>query len=351
MTVILDKKILKNYSTPFIAAEVGINHNGSLEKAFKMIDVAKAAGVDAVKFQTFKAREFVTDKKQTYTYYSQGKKVTESMLAMFERYEFNETQWVKIKKKCDKERIYFLSTPQNESDLQVLLKLGIGAIKVGSDDLTNTPLLKAYAKTKLPLILSSGMATFEEVKAALQAVGAFKGYPTIMLACTSEYPTPPSSANLNRIETLMNSFKNIPIGYSDHTEGPIASSVAVALGACFFEKHFTLNHNLPGPDHWFSEDPKGLKEWVTAIRTAHCMLGSGQIVPTKAETKMRKMARRSIVAITPIAKGEKFSLLNIALKRPGDGLPPAILPHLIGKKALKNIKIGAQLKRGDISLR
>src|SRR5262249_10609741 len=154
--------------------------------------------------------------------------------------------------------ILFFSTPQNESDLDILMKVGVPAVKVGSDDFTNIPLLKSYAASGLPLILSSGMSDLAEAYHGLDAVGAFDGYPTVLLVCTSQYPRPPEYANLARITTLRAAFPPVPIGFSDHTRGPLASALAVALGACFLEKHFTLSHDLPGPDHWFSEDPQGL---------------------------------------------------------------------------------------------
>ena len=331
----------------FIVAEAGINHNGELEKAYKMIEIAKSAGADAVKFQTFKAEKFVGDPKQTYTYKSQGKEVTESMLEMFKRYEFSRDDWFKIKKKCEEVSIMFLSTPQNRSDLDLLLEVGIQAIKVGSDDLTNLPLLKSYSTTNLPMIISSGMSNLAEVYQALEALGAMDGYPTILLLCTSQYPTPPEDVNLLKLKTLKNSFPMMVTGFSDHTQGPLASSLAVAMGASFFEKHFTLDHNLPGPDHWFSEDPEGLKEWVGSIRTAYMMMGSAIVKATKAEEAMKKVARRSIVASSDISPGETLTVSNIGLKRPGNGLPPKFIHQIYGKKVTKTLPKSHVLQLGD----
>lgn len=348
MQVSIGNIVLGKGTEPFIVAEAGINHNGSLETAYQMIDVAKKAGVSAVKFQTFKAREFVADRTQLFTYYSQGKEVTEPMLDMFERYEFSEDEWVKIKEKCKKENIMFLSTPQNYSDLEILLRLGVDAIKVGSDDFTNIPLLKKYATTGLPLIVSLGMANLAEVYTALEAIGTLDGYPTILLLCTSQYPTPPADVNLNKLKTLQEAFPFLPMGFSDHTQGPLASSLAVAMGACFFEKHFTLDHQMPGPDHWFSENPEGLSSWVSSIKTAYLMMGNGIVRPTPAELDMRKIARRSIVAIKEIAMGEVLSLDNIGLRRPGTGLPPHLLDAMLGLKAAKNITKNTVLNFGDM---
>ena len=231
---------------PFIIAEAGINHNGDIKKAFEMIGVAREAGADAIKFQTFKAHEFITDPKLTYTHGPQGKEVTESMLEMFKRYEFSKDQWFDVKKRCDDEEIIFLSTPQNRSDLDLLLEIGISAIKVGSDDFTNLPLLSSYRSTNLPMIVSCGMADLSEVYQSLDAIGSFDGYPTILLLCTSQYPTPPDDVNLNKLKTLAGAFPQVTLGFSDHTQGPLASSLAVALGARVLEKHFTLHRDLSG---------------------------------------------------------------------------------------------------------
>ncbi len=229
-----------------------------------MVRTAREAGADAVKFQTFKASEFVGDPNQLYTYRSKGEQVTESMLAMFQRYELPLDAWGKIKSECDRQGMIFLSTPQNRSDLDLLLELNVPAIKVGSDDFTNLPLLKSYAATGLPLIVSCGMADMNEVRSSLGAIGVSSGYPTVLLLCTSQYPTPPGDVNLRKLKTLRDAFPDVTLGYSDHTQGSLAASVATALGATVFEKHFTLSRDLPGPDHWFSEDPIGLRNWISS---------------------------------------------------------------------------------------
>lgn len=343
----INDKILEMYGTPFIVAEVGINHNGELDKAFEMIKVAKSCGVDAIKFQTFKALEFVNDEKLTYTYKSQGKMITESQLEMFQRYEFTRDEWFKIKEKCVETDILFLSTPQNESDLELLQEIGIPAIKVGSDDLTNLPLLKNYCETGLPIILSSGMANLEEVEDALMTTGALEGYPTILLVTTSEYPTSSENVNLLKFKTLSEKYPDLILGFSDHTQGPLASSLACAFGAVFFEKHFTLSHELPGPDHWFSEDPNGLKNWVNSIKISYSMLGSKEVRATQNEEKMKVLARRSIVTLSNIEKGELFTRANIGLRRPGNGLPPNMFNNVCGKTSSKNILKGSFVESGD----
>jgi N,N'-diacetyllegionaminate synthase len=334
---------------PFIIAEAGINHNGDPDKAIAMVRIARESGADAIKFQTFRAAEFVGDPAQTYTYRSQGKEITESMLTMFRRCELPREAWFAIKAECDRQGITFFSTPQNRSDLDLLLEIGVPAVKVGSDDFTNLPLLKSYAATGLPLILSCGMADMAEVRASLAAVGALDGYPTVLLLCTSQYPTPPGDVNLRKLATLRAAFPNLTLGYSDHTQGPLAASVATAFGASVFEKHFTLDHNLPGSDHSFSEDPTGLAEWVRAIRTAHTMLGSAAMQPTAAEQDMRLLARRSIVALCDIARGQTFTRDNIALRRPGTGLAPDMFEKVIGRIATRALQAGELLKLGDFA--
>jgi N,N'-diacetyllegionaminate synthase len=344
----INNQQLTNYGKPFIVAEAGINHNGDLTKALKMIEVAKKAGVDAVKFQTFKAEEFCGDKTQTFTYQSQGQSVTEPMFDMFKRYEFEYHEWLEIKKKCDNEDILFLSTPQNRSDLDLLLELDLKAIKVGSDDFTNLPLLVDYASTKLPMIISCGMSDLNEVRQALEAIGALEGYPTILLLCTSQYPTPSEDVNLLKLKTLAIQFPEIVLGFSDHTKGSLASSLAVGFGAVFFEKHFTLDNNYAGPDHWFSESPESLKEWVKSIHDSYIMMGDPIVKPTLKELEMRKLARRSIVIIKDIKKGEQFTDANIGLRRAGNGLPPIQFIDILGSFASSDLKEGAILELSNV---
>ena len=331
---------------PFVVAEVGINHNGELDRALEMIRVASRAGCDAVKFQTFKAAEFVNDSSQMFTYRSQGREVTESMLAMFERHELPESAWPIIKTECYKVGILFFSTPQNRSDLDTLLDVGVPAVKVGSDDFTNLPLLKSYARSGLPLVLSTGMSDLAEAHQALEAVGALDGYPTILLACTSQYPTPPDDANLARITTLQAAFPMVPIGFSDHTRGPLAAALAVALGACFLEKHFTLSHDLPGPDHWFSEDPVGLADWVSSIRTAQSMLGSPLVRPTAVERGNKQEYQRRLVAARDIRCGEILDEASLTLRRVagGRGLPPGFMAYLLGRPAPRAYLVGEPIE-------
>jgi len=347
--ITIDGHRIGDASPPFIIAEVGINHNGSIELAKKMIDVAKSAGVDAVKFQTFKAEEFCGDPDQMFTYRSQGETISESMLAMFKRYEFNPDQWVEIRDYCRQVGITFFSTPQNPDDLKLLLEVGVPALKVGSDDFTNLPLLKLYSETGLPLILSCGMSDLAEVHQGLTAAGWFDGNPVILLLCTSQYPTPPKDVNVLKLTTLQNAFPRLLVGFSDHTQGAEAAIMATALGANVFEKHFTLDHDLPGPDHWFSEEPEHLAQWVQSIRNAHAMKGSALVQPTEAELKMRVLARRSVVALCDIKAGDYLTVSSIGLRRPGGGLPAMMMEQMFGLKASRDIQYGEKITLRDLN--
>ena len=300
---------------PFIIAEAGINHNGSLKTALKMVDVAKKARCDAVKFQTFKAQEFLCNNVGKIKYKHKNKIVKEDLIQMFKRSELSRASFLKIKKYCDKKKIIFFSTPQNLNDLKIVLEVGVPVLKIGSDDFINLHLIKNFIKTKKPLILSCGMSNLSEVKRSLKTANYHKGYPVALLVCTSEYPANLKNMNLNKIKYLKDSFKKLPIGLSDHSKDNISSIVASSLGAEIFEKHFTLNNKFKGPDHGFSLNPTELCEWVKNIRNVYTVLGNFKIAPTKQEGYNKKEFRRKIVALKKIKKGEKFSLKNICLKR------------------------------------
>ena len=340
-------KEISSSSSPYVIAEVGINHNGCIDTALEMVEIAKLSGADAVKFQTFKATEFCGGREQLFRYFSQGQEVTESMLDMFQRFELADDDWAKIRARSIEIGIDFFSSPQNASDLDLLLSVGVPAIKIGSDDLSNLPLIKYYASKKLPLILSSGMADLAEVHQALEAAGWLQGNLVAMLVCTSQYPTPALDVNIKRVKTLQDAFPSLLVGFSDHTQGNDAAIMAVSLGAKIFEKHFTLSHDLAGPDHWFSLSPTELKSWVESIHQAHLMLGTGIVSPTLDEMKMRRIARRSILALRNIEPGEIIDDQSIGLRRPGNGLSPALFESILGTKALRPIKNGDFIELGD----
>jgi len=198
------------------------------------------------------------------------------------------------------------------------------------------------------LILSCGMSDIGEVHQALDAAGWYGGHPVIMLLCTSQYPTPPEDVNIRKLTTLRQAFEGLVLGFSDHTQGALAASLATALGATLFEKHFTLSHDLPGPDHWFSEEPQGLEAWIASIQAAHVMLGSALVRPTRAELEMRVLARRSVVLLRDMAPGERFTEDNVGLRRPGGGLSPEILAQVIGLTASRPLSAGQRLQLGDM---
>lgn len=332
---------------PFVIAEAGINHNGDIEVAKQMVEIAANSGVDAVKFQTFRTEEFLADKSIPYTYKSQGKEITESMFEMFKRTELSKEEWSELKRFCDMKGVVFLSTPVSESDLDFLISLGASAVKMGSDDFTNLPLMANYSKRGLPMLVSSGMGNEDEMSQAVQTVSVANQNMCLFL-CTSQYPTPAKDVNAKKLLTMRRKFPDIVLGFSDHTQGTTAAVLAVAYGAKVFEKHFTLNHDMPGPDQWFSSDPVELQQWVAEIREANKMLGCGDLIPTRAEQKMRGVMRRSIVALKDISFDEVFTEENIGLRRPGIGMRPELYSDVLGRHATRNISADTLIKPEDI---
>jgi sialic acid synthase SpsE len=340
MKVKIGKKIIGDKCPVFIVAELGINHNGKLNLAKKMITAAKQAGADAVKLQSFVTEDFVGDKKLMYTYKSRGKIVTESQYNMFKRVEIDKKMQAELFKYAKQAGIIIFSTPQDNSyqsvDYLCSNKINMPAIKIGSDDLTNLPMLAYYAKKKKPIIISTGMAVLNEVKDAVETIKNQGNSQIIILKCTSLYPTPPEEANLAQIKILQKTFKDCLIGFSDHTQGSTAAVIAVIQGAIMIEKHFTLNHNLPGPDHWFAAEPAELALLVKQVRQAEKMLGNSELVLSKEENKIKFIARRSIMAAKAIKKGQRIEVSDLECKRPGTGLPPKYLSKIIGKTAQRN---------------
>ena len=342
MRIRIGGKILGEGEPCFIVAEAGINHNGDINIAKQMIDVAKNCGVDAIKFQTFTARNFVRDEKQQYEYQTQGKRVKESMLKMFERHEFKQEEWAEIASYCKCKEIVFFSTPQDVENLDLLLTIGIPAIKIGSDDLINLPLLEEYSKIGLPIIISTGMAYESEIADAVKTIE--ENFREIaILHCVSSYPADLRDLNMRKIASLIKEYPDHVIGFSDHSEGTLAATISIALGAKIFEKHFTLDKNMYGPDHRFSADPDELRTLVKEIRKVESALGSPMLEPNTNEKNMRKQCHRSIVAAKDIQKDEVLTEDHLAMKRPGTGLSPKHYFALIGKKAKKQIKKGELL--------
>lgn len=351
MEIKIANKIIGQSRPVFIVAELGINHNGKLGLAKKMILAAKRAGADAVKIQSFTTEDFVGNKKLTYTYKSQGQTVTESQYKMFKRYELDYEEQKKLFNFAKKIGLIIFSTPQDNSFKAVDYlcdNLKMPLIKVGSDDLTNLTMLKYYASKGKPMIISTGMATLEEVKDAERAIKKVGNNKLVILKCTSLYPTPPEEANLAQIRTLQKAFKDCLIGFSDHTQGSTAAVIAIMLGAVLIEKHFTLDHNLPGPDHWFAANAEELAWLVKEVRDAEKMLGRPDLILSKDEQNIKNIARRSVMAARAIKRGQKIVALDLECKRPGTGLPPKYLPKIIGKIAKKKYNQGYIFTNNDL---
>jgi N,N'-diacetyllegionaminate synthase len=305
----------------FIAAEIGINHNGDLDLAHRTIDAAKAAGADAVKFQNYRTEDFVRDRSLTYTYRSCGREITESQYALFKRCELDRDALAALFRHCRAIDIAPFTTPTSEAGIADAIAAGTALLKNGSDYLTHLPLIRAMARSRATTILSTGMSTLAEIDDAVRAFRGAAGQNLVLLHCVSTYPAPLASVNLRKIPALAASFDCL-VGFSDHTEGIIAAAAAVVLGAVMVEKHFTLDRSLPGPDHWFSSDPDEFAALVAGIRAAEQALGHSRLGPAADESGMRKLARLSCVAARALAAGHILGPGDIAFARPGSGLPP-----------------------------
>lgn len=319
----------------FIIAEIGVNHNGDLALAKEMILTAKKIGVDAVKFQSFKAEKLASKYAKKANYQIQNTNDQESQYDMLKKLELSKEDHIYLKKICDEEGIKFLSSPFDVEGIQLLLSLGIDTIKIPSGEITNLPYLEQVSKFCKNIILSTGMSNLNEVKEAIVILNKY-GKPNItVLHCNTEYPTPMEDVNLLAIKTMQNEL-NLPIGYSDHTEGIEVAISAVVLGATVIEKHFTLDKNMEGPDHKASLNPEEFKSMIKAIRNIEKAMGNGIKTISNSEEKNIKIARKSIVAKCKIFKGEQFTTENLTIKRPGDGLSPMKWYEVLGKLAKRD---------------
>ena len=324
----------------FIIAEAGVNHNGSIELAFKLIDAAVEAGVDAVKFQTFKAENLVSKNTQKAEYQKQTTNPLESQLDMLKKLELDVDVHKKLIKYCNAKGIMFLSSPFDHDSIDLLNELGLKIYKIPSGEITNLPYLRRIGSLAKQVILSTGVSTLKEVGDALAILvdsGTKKENITVLHANTM-YPTPMEDVNLNAMLTIQKEF-SVSIGYSDHTLGIEVDIAAVALGASVIEKHFTLNNKMDGPDHKASLEPNELKSMVLAIRNIEKALGSFEKKPSPSESINIDIARKSIVSKQEIKKGEALSEENITTKRPGNGISPMEWDNLIGKKANKDYQM------------
>jgi N,N'-diacetyllegionaminate synthase len=323
-----------------IIAEAGVNHNGSVMIAKKLAREAKKSGADFIKFQIFKTDEQISKSTPTANYQKKNSK-EKNMYNMAKLYELSLNEHREIKKYCAKINIHYLASCFDVESFNYYRKyLNKNIIKIGSGEITNIHLLKEISKYNITVILSTGMSYLGEIKKALNILKKNK---TILLHCTSEYPTNYDYVNLNSMISLKNNFKRT-IGFSDHTLDSLASISATALGAQIIEKHFTINKFFKGPDHKMSLNPKELKVFIKKIRNTEQLLGSYEKKPTKKELEMRKFARRGVVANRNINKGEKILLKDITFKRPSTFIPAEDIKLIIGKKALKNIRIDMPMK-------
>jgi N,N'-diacetyllegionaminate synthase len=321
-------------SKVFIIAEAGVNHNGSLDMALQLVDVAADAGANAVKFQTFTADALVSQSAQKADYQKRTTGADESQYAMLKRLELSESDHLAIIERCRQREIQFLSTPFDSASITLLHRLGMTIYKVPSGELTNLPYLREVASVAQQVILSTGMARLAEVEDALQVFldAGFARGQVVILHATTEYPCPMNEVNLRAMQTIGKAF-GVAIGYSDHTKGIEIPVAAVALGASVIEKHFTLDNTLPGPDHKASLEPHELKAMVTAIRHVEQALGDGVKRPTASELKNMSVARKSIVASKVIKIGDVFTTDNLTVKRPGTGISPMLWDTVIGQIA------------------
>ena len=314
-----------------IIAEAGVNHNGDINLAKKLIEQAAKAGADVVKFQTFKANSCVSVSAKKAKYQLETTAKEESQLEMIKKLELSYESHFELMKHCKKHGIAFLSTPFDLESVEFLRGLDLPYFKIPSGEITNLPYLKAVAKCKKKVLLSTGMANLGEIEAALEILRKNGTRNITLLHCNTEYPTPFEDVNLNALKTLKEAFK-LEVGYSDHTEGIVASLGAVALGAVVIEKHFTLDKTMEGPDHRASLEFEELKALCKGIRELEKALGSGIKKASKSEAKNKIIARKSLVAKREIQKGEKFSEQNLTTKRPGSGISAMRYEEYLGKE-------------------
>jgi N,N'-diacetyllegionaminate synthase len=338
-----------------VIAEAGVNHNGSQDLALQLIEAAAAAGADAVKFQTFRAERLARPgaAKAAYQRAHTGAGDQFSMLCQL---ELPEPAYAALHRRCGELGIEFMSTPFDRQSAEMLIGLGMRRLKIPSGELTNLPFLEFLAGTELPLILSTGMGSLEEVREAVETIERARDQRKLagplaesltLLHCTSNYPAALEDVNLRAMQTLRDEFR-LPVGYSDHTEGTLIAVAAVAMGAVVLEKHFTLDRGLPGPDHTASLEPGELTGMVAKVRALERGLGDGKKSPRASELPIRDLVRRSATLKRSLKAEERISLDDLDLLRPGDGIAPKDLKRLVGKRVRSNLPAGTTLKWSDV---
>lgn len=326
----------------FIIAEAGVNHNGSLEPAKQLVDIAAKAGADAVKFQTFKAERVATQDAPKADYQIQATEPAESQYNMLRKLELSPESYQELMSYCQMQDILFISTPFDEESVELLHEMGVPAFKIGSGEITNLPFLEYVSRKGKPVILSTGMSYLSEVDEAVRVIRSAGCEQFVLLHCVSNYPAAAQDVNLRAMHAMATAFQ-VPVGYSDHTLGIEVSMAAVALGACVIEKHFTIDRNLDGPDHRASLEFEELEALVKNIRTVESALGHGRKEPAASEANTAAVARRSLVASRNIPEGTILTRDMISVKRPGNGLKPGLFPHLVGLTVRSSIPAGALL--------
>jgi len=329
----------------FLIAEAGVNHNGSPVLAGRLVDAAARAGADAVKFQTFRADLLAGKSAVTARYQRRGAGGETFQREMLRRLELSAEEHRVLEARCRKRGILFLSTAFDEAGADFLDSLGVPAFKIASGDLTNHPFLSHVARKGKPVILSTGMATLAEVGEAVRVLRRTGNRKLVLLHCVSAYPTNPADVNLRAMDTLRRRFR-VPTGYSDHTEALSVPLAAAALGAAVIEKHFTLDRSLPGPDQRMSIEPEELAAFVRGVREVEASLGDGVKRPAAVERETAAVARRSLAAARDLSSGERLDRSALAVLRPGTGLPPRLLPALLGRRLNRNVMAGTLLRRG-----
>ena len=338
-------KVVGDGEPCFVIAEAGVNHNGDLSMAKRMIDAAKDAGVDAIKFQLFDPDKMVTPYAAKAGYQSDVE--AETQLEMLRKLKLTENDVVELAKYAESKGLMFLCSAFDEESVDLLEEIGVPAYKIASSEITNHPLLEHVAAKRRPILLSTGMSTINEVREALDVIQRRGNNQVILLHCISEYPASVESLNLKVINLLRQTFK-LPVGFSDHSLEVLAPAIAVALGACVIEKHFTLSRSLKGPDHKASLEPHELREMVRLIRLTERMLGDGIKRVTHGEEQIKLLVRKSIVAKRDIPAGSLITRDMLAFKRPAIGLEPSKLQLLIGRKARRHIKRDEAITLNDV---
>ena len=325
----LGKREIDTGKPVFIVAEAGINHDGNMETAKEMIEVASRCGVDGIKFQTLFPEELFAENTNS------------EWFTMIKKWSLTKAQHLDLMKHAKKNRIEFFSTPVGTRSAKLLQEINVKTIKIASGELTNHDLIRFVAHTHIPMIVSTGMSTLSEIFSTVDIIKD-ENCPFMLLHCNASYPSPIEDANLVNIPYFKNIF-SVPVGYSDHTMGNEACLAAVSLGACMIEKHFTLDKNMEGPDQKLSADPKDFEDLVSKIRLVEKSLGSIRTGPTKSEAKFRRTMRKSVAAKIGIKSGLKIKKSMLTLIRPGMGIPPPLIDNLVGLTIKKNVKAGTLL--------